>query len=199
MKKCLIIVAHPDDETIWMGGTILKNPDWNWTIFSLCRRNDADRAPKFKKVCEHYKASSIISDLDDEYHNELSVQEVKDIIMKNLQLNNFDLIFTHGENGEYGHIRHKDIHNAARDLVSDGTLNCRELYFFDYLPGKEKAPHDPDLSIPVPNKKSDWFVKLTKDEHQQKLKIITDIYGFKHPIFETLACAKEEAFRKFVR
>ena len=67
-KTALCIVAHPDDETIWMGGTIMKN-NYNWTIICLCRKNDLDRSPKFKKVCDYYKAKSIISDLDDEKLN----------------------------------------------------------------------------------------------------------------------------------
>ena len=58
-KEALCIVAHPDDETIWVGGTILKNKDFNWTILSLCRKNDLGRAPKFRKVCKFYKAKSI--------------------------------------------------------------------------------------------------------------------------------------------
>ena len=59
MKKASIVVAHPDDETIWMGGTILKNKYWDWTIISLCRKNDPDRMPKFKKVCAYYGAKAI--------------------------------------------------------------------------------------------------------------------------------------------
>ena len=78
MVNALVIVAHPDDETIWMGGTILQNPSWNWTIASLCRKNDLDRMPKFLKVCKHYNANSIISDLDDEKLNNLPIKKIKE-------------------------------------------------------------------------------------------------------------------------
>ena len=78
--RALVIVAHPDDETIWMGGTILKNPKVNWTIFSLCRRSDRDRAPKFFKVCKIYKAKAIITDLDDE--DKLTIRQTIPVIKK---------------------------------------------------------------------------------------------------------------------
>ena len=51
--NALIIVAHPDDETIWSGSVILRYPKINLTIFSLCRRHDKDRYPKFLKVCKY--------------------------------------------------------------------------------------------------------------------------------------------------
>ena len=75
MKEALVIVAHPDDETIWMGGFILKNSKWAWTIISLCRKNDRDRMPKFLDVCKFYKANAIISDLDDEELKPLPINE----------------------------------------------------------------------------------------------------------------------------
>ena len=42
MKKANVIVAHPDDETIWMGGKIIHEKDFQWTILSLCRKDDLD-------------------------------------------------------------------------------------------------------------------------------------------------------------
>ena len=65
MKTVAIIVAHPDDETLWAGGTILTQPSWNFFIACLCRKNDADRAPKFFKALQLFKADGQMGDMDD--------------------------------------------------------------------------------------------------------------------------------------
>ena len=41
-KSVAVIVAHPDDETLWAGGTILNHPSWHWFVACLCRGNDQD-------------------------------------------------------------------------------------------------------------------------------------------------------------
>lgn len=194
MKKSLVIVAHPDDEIIWMGGTILKHKNWDWTVLSLCRKDDPDRAPKFKKVCEACGAKAIISDLDDEKLNPLSSDEIVSKIKENLSEFDYDYVFTHGENGEYGHIRHKEIHHAVKEMIRSKELNCKKLYFFAYKPGKEIAPHDPNLKIPVPKLSADFKVELDDKIYKTKVKTVTDLYGFKPDIFETLSCNRMESF-----
>ena len=42
-ENAVVIVAHPDDETLWAGGTILMHPETHWTILTLCRTSDPDR------------------------------------------------------------------------------------------------------------------------------------------------------------
>ena len=192
--EALCVVAHPDDETIWMGGVILQNPDWNWTIISLCRKNDPDRAPKFRKICKILNARSIISDLDDENLEPLPVSEVTEKIKENLPRKKYDFVFTHGKNGEYGHIRHKEVHKAIKRMIEEKEIDCKKIYFFSYLPDGMKWKEDSNLRIPIANTKSSLRICLDDDSLQKKIELITKVYGFGPESFEALSCGSRETF-----
>jgi len=196
-SDALVIVAHPDDETIWMGGTIIRNKDWNWTIFSLCRAKDSDRKPKFEKVCGIYNATMIISDLDDENLQPLNIDEVINMIKISLPKKNYDFLFTHGKNGEYGHIRHIEIHDAVKQMAGNGELNAKEIFFFNYKKG-ENVPY-PQLKAPEPISSSDFVLNLDEPELELKKKIIREIYGYPNENgFELMSCNKKESFSSLI-
>ena len=62
-KTVAIIVAHPDDETLWAGGTMLSNPEWQYFVACLCRKTDPNRAPKFEKALDVLGVAGVMATL----------------------------------------------------------------------------------------------------------------------------------------
>jgi hypothetical protein len=191
-KKALVIVAHPDDETIWMGGTMMRHKDIRWTIFSLCRSSDTDRAPKFKKVCEHYGANCLMDDLDDtdtlEFHE--AVVESIELIKKNIKSKKYNYIFTHGRNGEYGHGRHVAVNHAVDKLIQEGFLAPEKIFYFDY----QKKDKTLDYSEIILGDEPDYVVELSDEEYQAKRGVMSGIYGFDPDGPDINYCTNPEGF-----
>lgn len=197
MKKinALAIVAHPDDEIIWMGGMILKHKNWNWTIYSLCRRDDRDRAPKFFRVCALLGVHGIIDDLDDKVLKSLDETEIIMRVIETFGKKKFDYLFTHGENGEYGHIRHCEIHAAIKKMVEKKMISCKKLYFFHYSKGKNVLY--PRLVSPRPRHDGDIVLELTPQHFEEKKRIVREMYGYSNEKgFELMSCHTRESFKQ---
>jgi len=191
--RVLVIVAHPDDETIWMGGTIARHKKVQWTLVALCRKSDPDRMPKFKRVAKHYGASGLICDLEDE--GVMSIQEsisaIQNILRKELPEKKWDVVFTHGANGEYGHPRHKGTHHAVKEMLKTGELKARTAFFFAYRLDEKKKVAIPQENVPR-------AVELSAKEWRTKRGIMKELYGFEAQSFENRSCAPIETFSKYV-
>lgn len=191
-SRALVVVAHPDDETIWMGGFILGNPKIDWTILSLCRASDADRAPKFQRVMKVLNSKGIIEDLDDE--NKLTIKQtipiIKKIILKNFADKKFDLLFTHGANGEYGHNRHKGVYLAIKELIKSGKLSAEHVLCFDYIKGAKN-----ELPLMKAKDQAEVTFHLNNKEFAKKKKIVAEMYGYPYNGIDVNLCTNPEAFR----
>jgi len=191
-KHVAIIVAHPDDETLWAGGTILSHPSWKCFVISLCRASDTDRAPKFYKALKILKSEGIMGDLDDgPLQKPLEETVVENTIMDLLPKRHFNLIITHNPTGEYTrHIRHEETSNAVIKLWNNGKIFANELWTFAYEDGNMGY-------YPKPIESATIYRKLTKRIQLRKFSIITDTYGFEKSSFEAETTPLAEAFWQF--
>jgi LmbE family N-acetylglucosaminyl deacetylase len=188
-SKCAVIVAHPDDETLWAGGTLLLHPDANWTIITMCRKSDPDRAAKFFKALEQYNAKGAMGDLDDGPEQApLDFKLIQKTILELLPSERFDFIITHSTWGEYTrHLRHEETAKAVFNLWRLGKFHAGQVWSFAYEDGNKKYP-------PRPVKDADYPVELPEQIWQQKYKIITEVYGFAEDSFEAETTPRQEAF-----
>jgi len=191
-QNCAVIVAHPDDETLWAGGTILLNPDINWTIMTLCRKSDPDRAPKFFRAVEQYGAKGFMADLDDgPEQSPLKQTLIQQTVLGILPTYGFDIIITHDRAGEYTrHLRHEEVSRAVMALWNDQELRAAQLWTFAYEDDNKKY-------LPRAIEGADIIHKLPEEIFEHKKRIITEIYGFAPDSFEAKTTPGTEAFWRF--
>ncbi len=191
MEKALVIIAHPDDELIWMGGMLLRHKeDWDSTVLCLTRASDKDRAPKFEKACNILGVKGFIYDLDDSTDKPWNEEEVIKIISRHCK-QEYDIVFTHGENGEYGHPRHKETHRIVNRIIDDKTLKTESFMNFDYSKRENNLQ-----GFCIPNSTTNNFIKLKDHELIMKKETIQNVYGYQEGGFEEKSCNLVEAFKK---
>jgi len=191
-KAVAVIVAHPDDETLWAGGTILSHPSWHWFIVCLCRGSDKDRAPRFLRTMQVLGSEGIMGDLDDGPEQQpLDEIELESAILQLLPSMHFDLIISHNPDGEYTrHVRHEETGKAVIKLWHAGKISASELWTFAYEDGNKKY-------YPRPIENAALYRVLTKRIWLKKYSIITKTYGFEKTSFEAETTPHAESFWQF--
>lgn len=191
-KSVAIIVAHPDDETLWAGGEMLNNPLRQCFVLCLCRKNDEERATKFYEVLKILQVEGNMGNLDDEPEQKpLKEQEVEQAILDLLPKKHFDLIITHSPKGEYTkHLRHEEVSKAVINLWQKGIIKTSELWTFAYEDGNKNY-------YPKAIENANFYETLSKEIWLKKYHLITDTYGFDKDSWEAMTTPKAESFWQF--
>lgn len=124
----LMIVAHPDDETLWGGMHLLED---NYAVIcvtcGVVKRRELEFASVMSYSNNEYAMlgypdlqNGYISDWIDEY------SAIEAELTKIINSKNWNIIVTHNPDGEYGHKHHKKINKMVTNNVDDKD----KLYYF---------------------------------------------------------------------
>jgi hypothetical protein len=188
-ESVAVVVAHPDDETLWAGGTLLMETSWAPFVACACRASDTDRAPKFQRVLQQLQAHGAMADLDDgPEQSPLADEQVEAALLACLPSRHFTRILTHSPLGEYTrHRRHEEVARAVLRLWLRGKLSATELWLFAY--DDDGASH-----LPRATADADIVRELAPEVWQRKHQLITREYGFGEESWEARVTPQIEGF-----
>lgn len=129
--KAALFVAHPDDETIWAGGTILTRKDWNWELFVTTYSENDNRGRDFIKAIEKYRDQYGIKKINYKFIKIMPDEQDYDNLDKNkiyseldkINFEDYNIIFTHNIDGEYRHANHLVLGEYFKEKVENENLN----------------------------------------------------------------------------
>ncbi|EHN13950.1 MULTISPECIES: PIG-L deacetylase family protein [Clostridium] len=194
MKKILVIAAHPDDEILGVGGTVLKHTKDGDECFGLIlgegmtsRYNKRELADSIKVEKLHedtYKAAKIIGykkvymeNLPDNRFDSVSLLDIIKIIEKHIENIKPDIIYTHF--GGDLNIDHKMTFEAVLTATRPiGNEYVKEIYAFETVSSTEWNFSNPS------NFKPNYFIDIT-ETLDGKLKAMeyykSELREFPHP------------------
>lgn len=113
-KYALLVVAHPDDESIFFSGLLMNQRSMPWRVVCVTDGN-ADQAGKkranqFKKACGLLKVTPEQWNFADRFEARLNTD---DLVKRLRELDTPAVVYTHGILGEYGHPHHQDVSLAV--------------------------------------------------------------------------------------
>lgn len=173
----LLVVAHPDDETIFFGGALLRKRSVPWKVVCVTDGNADGRG--LERAEEFRRATKILGVKEiehwaylDKFPDRLPVDEIAARLREFPQPKE---IFTHGPLGEYGHPHHQDVCLAVHRAFPRGTI---------YSPANNAA--------------AEMVVKLSPSEFKRKTRAFLDVYQKETAGFlNILPNMNVEAFARF--
>jgi LmbE family N-acetylglucosaminyl deacetylase len=116
--KALCLVAHPDDCLIFGYGYIHAHPHYDWTIGYLTYTDRTPRGAEISAFWDKRGIKCVFLGFEDHWHDNeqqqftrWNSQDASNACWK-LSLE-YDLILTHNQDGDYGHIHHRLVYNAV--------------------------------------------------------------------------------------
>lgn len=134
--KALCLVAHPDDCVIFAYSYIYNHAEYDWTIVYLTY---TEQTPRGSEIAQFWArrgiATQFLGHVDDyrdlktrqcSFDTDLAQQQISALTAQ------YDLVLTHDQHGDYGHLHHKFVHDCAgthHNVVTFAALNSGNLTF----------------------------------------------------------------------
>ena len=140
----LMIVAHPDDESIFAGNELLHE---DYVVICLTNGTNQTRRREFQRAMHKTGDVGIILNYPDNTNGERdnwdSVRDaIREELAEDLSAKEWKKIVTHNPDGEYGHIHHKMTNQIVTALCEEQGLDERLFYFGKYFK-KSKLKEQP--------------------------------------------------------
>lgn len=168
--KAMVVVAHPDDCIIFAYSFIHAYPNLDWTVCYLTYEEDDYRGSELKAFWDKRgiktKFLGYVDDWHDIENKKISFDEESAWIDIQFSIADQDIILTHDEAGDYGHLHHVFVNRATANhpnrimFAGIGKGNARftipaGIYSFDELPqhgpviaGFHRTEHANEYFIP---------------------------------------------------
>jgi len=132
-NKRLCIVAHPDDEIIFLGAELYRSPE-SWHVVCTTNGTDKERKAEFEKTMTELGCTYEIWPLWDEWKVPLDEKKLTLLLEQVFQIP-WEIVVTHDPDGDigYGHPHHAQVNRCVKEVLKDTS----KLYCFspdEYLP-----------------------------------------------------------------
>lgn len=146
----LMIVAHPDDETLWGGAHIA---DGGYLVVCITNGYNATRSAEFQAVMQASNNVGLILSYPDKVAGKRDDwthvrSQIQTDLEKVMTYQPWEDIVTHNAKGEYGHIHHKMTHQIVTALYDANQLQ-EPLYVFGKYYRAATLPDVQDSLTPI--------------------------------------------------
>lgn len=120
-RKALLLTAHPDDEMLFAGGLMLHYPKWEWHL--VCMTGTEGRRRQFDTAMEWLRRDGVNiaytrnHEFEDRYRP--GDRRLWLAALAKEDCTSWDIVFTHGTRGEYGHHHHIWLNHIAHLLYEN--------------------------------------------------------------------------------
>lgn len=116
--KALCLVAHPDDCVIFGMSYIMAHAEYDWTVGYLTYTATDTRGAEMANFWRRRNIATVFLGYEDHWHDNEQKQFTRWTEESAEQAcwrlaRQFDLVLTHSESGDYGHIHHQLVYRAV--------------------------------------------------------------------------------------